>query len=201
MKYCECGQEMASNARICPHCGHRFTHPFVKAFAVFLAISFCVALIRTLATQNETAATAIEQPTINPALKAAPVQGAMSPQFKEQARRAFHAIERLDPDDDRDFHSQSAHRFLIDSAQRIKTPLDKKVHDILSTWLNDIDLGRMVTERNPAAWREWMQAEVECQTEAEFYFGGLTEEGKAMAAQKIAANTCVTSAKRLSAPN
>ena len=34
---CEsCGKEIASNARVCPHCGRRRTHPFVMGCAVFL---------------------------------------------------------------------------------------------------------------------------------------------------------------------
>lgn len=39
--------------------------------------------------------------TSNPAPRPvlAPVEGDMSPQFKEQARRALHIIEHLDPDD------------------------------------------------------------------------------------------------------
>jgi hypothetical protein len=34
----------------------------------------------------------------------------MSPQFKEQARKAFRAVERLDPDENRTLQLQSAHR-------------------------------------------------------------------------------------------
>jgi hypothetical protein len=125
--------------------------------------------------------------------EAAPKQEAMSPQFREQARQAFHAIERLDQDD-RDFHSHHAHQLVNDLLDKIKTPLDKDVHDILFTWLAELELGRTAS---PAVWRQWMHAEVECQTEAMFYFGGLTEEGKKSAAQKIADTTCVKTAKGL----
>lgn len=124
---------------------------------------------------------------------AKPKQGSMSPQFKEQARQAFHSIERLDPDD-RDFHSHRAHQLVNDLIDKIKTPLDKDVHDILFTWLAELELGRAA---NPATWRQWMHAEVECQTEAMFYFGGLTEEGKKAAVQKIANRICIKTAKGL----
>lgn len=124
---------------------------------------------------------------------AGPKQGGMSPQFKEQARQAFHAIERLDPDD-RDFQSHRAHQLVNDLIDKIKSPLDKDVHDILFTWLAELELGRTA---NPATWRQWMHAEVECQTEAMFYFGGLTEEGKKAAVQKIDDRTCVKTAKGL----
>jgi hypothetical protein len=30
MHRCECGNDVADNARFCPKCGHRFTHPLVK---------------------------------------------------------------------------------------------------------------------------------------------------------------------------
>ncbi|HEU0047409.1 MAG: hypothetical protein DMG96_40370 [Acidobacteria bacterium] len=125
-------------------------------------------------------------------------QAVMSLQFKEHALRAFHAIERLDPDDpDRYFQSQSAHRAVNNLFDKIKTPLDKQVDDILFTWLAEIEVGRMDTKVHPASWNRWMRAEVECQTEASFYFGGLTEEGKKEAAQKIAQQTCITTAREL----
>ena len=134
-------------------------------------------------------------PTISLGQTAESKQGAMSIQFKEQARRAFHAIERLDPDGD--FQSQPAHRAVNSLIEKIKTPLDKQVQDILFTWLAELEVGRTETKANPASWRRWMRAETECQTEAMFYFGGLTEEGKKEAAQKIAQKTCLTTAKEL----
>jgi hypothetical protein len=37
---CDCGKDLASNAHICPGCGKRFTHPFVKFLAwCFVAVS------------------------------------------------------------------------------------------------------------------------------------------------------------------
>lgn len=121
---------------------------------------------------------------------------AMSPRFREQARIAFRAIERLDPDD-RAFQAQHAHRAVNGLLDNIKTPADKYVHDILFTWLAELEQGRVEAESHPASWRQWMKAEVECQTEAEFYFGGLTEEGKQKAAERIAHKTCLTTAKEL----
>src|SRR5438445_8366576 len=76
-------------------------------------------------------------------------RGAMSIQFKEQARRAFHAIERLDPDGD--FQSQPAHRAVNNLIAKIKTPLDRKVQDILFTWLAELEVGRMETKAHPAS--------------------------------------------------
>jgi hypothetical protein len=49
LKKCKCGNPVASNARFCPNCGHRFTHPFVKAFAWFLGISFSLGIIASVA--------------------------------------------------------------------------------------------------------------------------------------------------------
>ncbi len=119
----------------------------------------------------------------------------LSPRFKEQARKAFRAIERLDPDDNRSLQSQPAHRAVNGLFDEIKTPLDKYVHDILFAWLAEIELGRDDIKVHPASARRWMNAEVECQTEAMFYFGGLTEEGQKIAAQHIAQKMCLTTAK------
>lgn len=126
---------------------------------------------------------------------------AMSPRFKEQARKAFRAIKRIDPDDNRSLQSQPAHRAVNGLFDEIKTPLDKYVHDILFTWLAEIELGRSDIKVHPASARRWMNAEVECQTEAMFYFDfdGLTEEGQKKAAQHIAQKTCITTAKELQA--
>jgi hypothetical protein len=48
MKKCLCGQILATNARACPHCGNRFTHPFVSILAWFFAISIGLGLIGLL---------------------------------------------------------------------------------------------------------------------------------------------------------
>jgi hypothetical protein len=117
----------------------------------------------------------------------------MSPQFREQARRAFHAIDTLDPDA-RHLQTQHAHQLVNGLLDQIKTPLDKEVQYILFTWLAEIELSKSA---EPAAWRQWMKAEVDCQTEAEYFFGGLTEDGKKRAAQKIADQTCFVKAKEL----
>ncbi|MFB3916047.1 MAG: zinc-ribbon domain-containing protein [Terriglobales bacterium] len=45
MKTCKCGQQIASNARFCPHCGHRFTHPFTMFIAICFAAIFGFAFI------------------------------------------------------------------------------------------------------------------------------------------------------------
>lgn len=120
----------------------------------------------------------------------------VSQRFKEQARLAFRTIKRLDPDD-RAFQSQPAHRAVNGLLDNIKTPTDKYIHDVLFTWLAELEQGRIEAKAQPASWRQWINAEVECQTEAEFYFGGLTEVGKKKAAERIAQKTCLTTAKEL----
>jgi hypothetical protein len=39
MRNCQCGNQVANNARSCPKCGHRFTSGFVKFVAWFFGIS------------------------------------------------------------------------------------------------------------------------------------------------------------------
>jgi hypothetical protein len=57
MKKCECGQSVASNARVCPRCGNRFTHPLVRASAWLILLSLGLLIIgRTVSSiQNEPA--------------------------------------------------------------------------------------------------------------------------------------------------
>jgi hypothetical protein len=141
------------------------------------ALIGCIALILSVASQGQ------------------PSSG-LSPQFKDKARLAFRAIERFDSDD-HTFQSQPAHRAVNGLLDDIRTPTDKYVHDILFTWLAELEQGRVEAQVHPASWRQWMKAEVECQTEAEFYFGGLTEEGKKKAAERIAQKVCLTAAKEL----
>ena len=59
MKKCKCGQMVASNARVCPHCGNRFTHPFVKALAWFIGVTFSLTVIMAIisGSQNHNANT------------------------------------------------------------------------------------------------------------------------------------------------
>jgi hypothetical protein len=75
MKNCKCGQMIASNARVCPHCGNRFTHPFVNILAWFFGISIAIALISAmfLGSQKQTAAT-------NPTSASVPVLGTKTAQ-------------------------------------------------------------------------------------------------------------------------
>jgi|SRR5579871_421460 hypothetical protein len=123
----------------------------------------------------------------------------MSPQFKEQARKAFRAVERLDFDDNRYSQLQAAHRAVNGLVDTIKTPLDKNVFDILFAWLAEIERARRDTLVNPSSARSWINAEAKCQTEAMFYLdpNGLTEEGRKNAAQHVAEKACVTTAKGL----
>ena len=47
MKACSCGNHVAGNARFCPRCGKRFTHPFTMIFACVLGIGMLGAIIAT----------------------------------------------------------------------------------------------------------------------------------------------------------
>ena len=135
---------------------------------------------------------------VGPGQKSGTKSDAMSPQFKEQARKAFHAIQRIDPYAST-LQSQSAHRAVNGLVDTIKAPLDKYVRDILFTWLAEIEMGHRDVQVHPASARRWMAAEAECQTEAMFYFdfNGLTEEGQKNAAQHVAQQTCLATAKGL----
>ncbi len=49
MKTCKkCGKEVASNARVCPQCGYRYTHPLVKMLAYGFVGLFAVGLISSM---------------------------------------------------------------------------------------------------------------------------------------------------------
>jgi hypothetical protein len=73
-----------------------FQTGFMKGIAWLIGISFGLFTVGAIAFSFQNRSVTIS-PAPTPA--PAPVQGAMCPQFKEQARRAFYAIQRLDPDD------------------------------------------------------------------------------------------------------
>jgi hypothetical protein len=60
MKTCKCGKQIASNARTCPFCGHRFTHPFTMLIAVMfvgvIVLAFIGAMISNTSTTTSTTA-------------------------------------------------------------------------------------------------------------------------------------------------
>jgi hypothetical protein len=68
---------------------------------------------------------------------------------------------------------------------------------LLFTWLAELELEKTVSKAHPTAWRQSIRAEAECAAKAMFDFGGLTEEGKKAAAQKIAHKTCLRTAQEL----
>jgi hypothetical protein len=53
MKKCKCGQMVASNARVCPHCGNRFTHPFVMALAWLIGAMVSLTIIIAILSSSE----------------------------------------------------------------------------------------------------------------------------------------------------
>lgn len=49
MKTCRaCGKELAGNARFCPECGYRFTHPFVKFIAWCFGIVLAAGMLGSM---------------------------------------------------------------------------------------------------------------------------------------------------------
>lgn len=70
MKLCKCGHQVASNARLCPHCGQRFTHPFVLAlaviFGVFIFMAVLGGVISAFMLQHHPAATAAASTAVDP---------------------------------------------------------------------------------------------------------------------------------------
>jgi hypothetical protein len=79
----------------------------------------------------------------------------MSPQFKEQARRAFHVLESLDADDSH-VQTHHAHQVVNGLLDHVKTPLDKEVQNILFIWLAEIELAKSA---EPSTYRQWMKAD------------------------------------------
>lgn len=45
MRNCKCGKQVSENARVCPHCGNRFTHPTVIALAVLFVVAMTASII------------------------------------------------------------------------------------------------------------------------------------------------------------
>jgi hypothetical protein len=53
MKNCPCGKTIASNARVCPNCGNRFTHPFVKALAWLIGVTLGLSIVTAIVSDSE----------------------------------------------------------------------------------------------------------------------------------------------------
>jgi len=89
MHKCECGNEVSSNARFCPKCGHRFTSGPVKALLVFISLLVAGVIIRaTIDSSGPNAvqprASAVTTPATTPAQSSAtPPCGINSQQFDE----------------------------------------------------------------------------------------------------------------------
>src|SRR2546427_8331464 len=91
MKKCVCGQLVASNARTCPHCGNRFTHPLVMTLAWFFGICLVLMFVVVMfqPTQENTypvptAAQTQRAPTAPSSSEAAPFE-AIKPKYDETA--------------------------------------------------------------------------------------------------------------------
>jgi hypothetical protein len=67
MRKCECGNDVANNARACPNCGHRFTSRLVKGLAWFMCIVGATgALAIMLSSSSQTTTTAPVAPILAP---------------------------------------------------------------------------------------------------------------------------------------
>ena len=62
MPKCKCGNEVASNAKFCPKCGHRFTSRLVKALAWFFGLTIGLPLLAAILSRDST-----NTPTSTPA--------------------------------------------------------------------------------------------------------------------------------------
>ena len=58
-----CKNPVAGNARVCPNCGHRFTHPFVMVLAG-LFVCFLVAMIVDVGKNNSASGTTAATPAV-----------------------------------------------------------------------------------------------------------------------------------------
>ena len=50
----ECGQQISSGARACPHCGKRRTHPFTMLVAILIFTPVFIGLVKTLYSPTKT---------------------------------------------------------------------------------------------------------------------------------------------------
>jgi hypothetical protein len=60
MKTCECGKEVASDARVCPNCGHRLTHPFLLFIGIVIICIFFIVFIAAIFGGSNSTSTATD---------------------------------------------------------------------------------------------------------------------------------------------
>jgi hypothetical protein len=77
---CECGNRVAFNARVCPHCGHRFTSLALKLFGVLILVF----LVGTVIMTPSSTPTSSAPPPVTQAPPAPPVK-AEAPPVKSEA--------------------------------------------------------------------------------------------------------------------
>ena len=53
MRTCECGNQVANNAKLCPKCGHRFTSPITKFVAGVFVFIFVIMVIGILSNSGD----------------------------------------------------------------------------------------------------------------------------------------------------
>jgi hypothetical protein len=78
MKKCECGKELASNAKTCPNCGRRFTHPFVKVLAFLLIGSVILVVVAAIiggsGPVTNTSSSVNPPPAVTPSIPISPAE-------------------------------------------------------------------------------------------------------------------------------
>jgi hypothetical protein len=62
MRQCKCGNQIASNAKSCPQCGHRFTSGIVKVLAWFFGVVVVIAVIGAMAAGPNNGAVPVTSP-------------------------------------------------------------------------------------------------------------------------------------------
>jgi len=85
MRKCKCGNEVASNGKFCPKCGHRFTSGLVRGLAWFIGLITLISIIAI--SQSGTNSYAPQSPTVQ-AATSAPVKPP-TPAEKVALRKAY----------------------------------------------------------------------------------------------------------------
>ncbi len=86
MKRCKCGNECAGNAKICPKCGHRFTHILTKFIAVVFGLGLLGAIFGGHSSSSENSTLPNTTSPSTQAVSAKPVK-LLTPAELEAARK------------------------------------------------------------------------------------------------------------------
>jgi len=87
MRKCECGNDVADNARTCPKCGHRFTSGSVRFLTWFIVVAAaCVVIGLMLSNDSPTPAPAPVAPAPTGAQKSAEANASATAQGDQAAK-------------------------------------------------------------------------------------------------------------------